>query len=383
MRFSEIQGYEDIKQKLIKTARSGRISHAQLFLGETGTPKLSLAIAYMQYLNCENPTENDSCGECKQCRLYGKLTHPDLHFIFPVVKTSGNSKPVSADFIKQWREFVLSTNFHDYSDWLAMLGTGNLQGTIYSQESQEIVRMVNYQTYEAKYNALIIYMPEKLHITAANKLLKVLEEPPENTIFILVSENEEQILTTIRSRTQLVKIDNPNPDLMIAILKEEFPDVDEQIISDAVLSSENDLSIAKRIVKEYLSDGETRLSKYFNFFTALMRHSYSWEIDKILALSEEFSSFSKEEQKDFLSYVVRQLRQNFVLNSTNNSKIVYLTRKEKDFAGKFSKFIHKNNIQGLETEFSKAIGDIERNGNSKIIFTDLAFKTGKLLHKKI
>jgi len=377
MKFSDIVGFNEIKNKLIKIAHNKSISHAYLFFGPEGTPKLSLAIAFAQYLNCQNPTDNDSCGICAECKKYEKLIHPDLHFIFPVVKTAKISKPTSNDFIEQWRNFVSQTTYHSYKDWLEFINTSNLQATIYTEESKQIIKIVNLQRYEGKYKILIIFMPEKMHISAANKLLKVLEEPPEETLFFLISENPEQILPTILSRVQPIKINKPDKNTLIETFVKKFPEKPVKVIEQAIIASENNYNTAYKILND---ENNGKLEKFFNNFIKFMRLAYSHKIIEIINFVEKFcTELNKEEKKQFIEYSLRQLRNNFISHSNEN--IIYLTEKEAEFAKKFKSFITEKNIFAFEQEFSKAYYDIERNGNDKLIFLDLILKTALLLHK--
>ncbi len=383
MQFKDIVGHKKIKQKLIDTVKNNRISHAQLFLGAEGTGKLSLALAYAQYVNCENPSDNDSCGECKSCRKFRKLAHPDLHFVFPVVRTPKLSKPVSLDYLEQWREFINKDKFHSYNQWLEFLGTENLQGSIYAQESQEIIRIVNLKTFEAKYKIIIIYMPEKMNISAANKLLKAIEEPPPQTLFILVSEDDSQILTTIRSRTQLIKISRLSDEQIFDNIRTLFPDFDQDKLRDITKISNGNALYAEQIVREELNPTQNSLSDNFELFVRFMRLAYAPKFAEINILVEDLAKLGREKQKNFIEYSLRMIRENFILNiNKEQDKISFLTKKEKDFSLKFNQFINQNNIFALYEELNKAHADIIRNASAKILFLDLILKTAKLLKLK-
>ncbi len=334
MQFKDITGQQAIKDKLIDSVKQGRISHAQLFLGQEGTGKLSLALAYAQYINCENPTETDSCGECKSCRKFNTLMHPDLHFVFPVVRTPKISKPVSLDFLDKWRDFLKNNKYYSYNDWLEFLGTDNLQGSIYAQESQEIIRIVNLKTFEAKYKVIVIYMPEKMNITAANKLLKAIEEPPPQTLFLLVSEDESQILTTILSRTQLVKIPLLQNDEVADALKKMYPEVDENLLNDIAKISSGNMITAQKILAEEMAGGESGFSENFNRFVKFMRLAFSRNFIDIMAFVDEMSKIGREKQKQFFEYSLRILRENFILNK-KLPEIVFLTKSEMQFSESF------------------------------------------------
>jgi len=379
MQFKDIPGHENIKHLLIQTVKENRISHAQLFLGPEGCGKLALAIAYAQYISCPNRTDTDSCGVCPSCQQYKKLVHPDLHFVYPVVHSSKNNKPLSDDFIAEWRKFVLHRNYHRIDDWYDFIGSENSQGSIFVQESQEIIRKLNLKTFESEYKIMIIWMPEKMNEMTANKLLKIIEEPPAKTLFILVAENEEMILTTIRSRVQLVKISKPEISDIVESLKLEYPDTDEQTLNSSALLGDGNFLEAVQALKQFKT-GQVETPDY-EFFTALMRESYSSHYDAIIKLSESLSKLGREKQKKFFDYCQRMLRECFMLSSVSKD-LVRLTPGEMNFAVKFSPFIHHGNISALMELFAEASRNIERNAYGKLVFTDLAIKISSQLHVK-
>lgn len=219
MLFREVVGQQKLKQRLIQSVKENRISHAQLFVGAEGCGSLALALAYAQYVSCENKQQEDSCGSCTSCTKYQKLIHPDLHFVYPVATTKSVTKdPVSDDFIKEWRECILSNPYLGLARWYEAIGVENKQGIINKFESAEIVRKLNLKTFEADYKVMIIWLPEKMNHVAANKLLKMLEEPPEKTLFLLVAENTSLMLQTILSRCQLIKVPKIDSDSMLKAL---------------------------------------------------------------------------------------------------------------------------------------------------------------------
>ena len=363
----------------MQLAKNGRVPHAQLFLGNEGTGALSLAIAYAQYLNCEHPTDNDSCGKCKSCIKYNALSHPDLHFVYPVVKTPKNSKPVSADFAEQWRKFISASKFHSYNQWLSTLGTENSQASIYAQEAEEIIKALTYKPYEAEFKVMIIWLPEKMNITAANKLLKMIEEPPHKTVFILVAQNDEEILPTIKSRTQLVKIPRLSQEELAKAIKQEYPQVDEEKIKEIARISNGNFFEAQNFLEEILNPDQTKPN--LDLFIEFMRLAYAAKVIEMIDFVDTLSALGREKIKHFLSYSIHLLRQSFVLN-LGQEKISYLTDKEFNFINNFAKYINKKNITPLTTQFNSAIADIERNGYAKIVLLDLMFKTAKLLKIK-
>jgi len=384
MLFKDIIGHKEIKQKLINSVKNNRISHAQLFLGKAGTGKLSLAIAYAQYVACTNKTDDDSCGVCKSCKKYSKLVHPDLHFVYPVVRTKKFTKPVSSDFLTEWRTFVLKDKFHSYNDWIETIGTENLQGSIYSQESQEIIKKLTLKTFESEYKIMIIWMAEKMNVSASNKLLKMIEEPPKKTLFILVVEDEEQIITTIRSRIQLIKINRLSEKDIADELEQLFPSAQKALIQDSARIADGSFSVAKKNVEQVLDpnivDGN---SKNFELFTSLMRIAYGANVLRLVGWVDDVCKFGREQEKSFFQYSLRLIRENFILNITpeNKDQVTFLSDKEYQFSKNFNRFINKNNITNLYEEFGKAQADIERNAYDKIVFLDLALKIAQLLRK--
>lgn len=379
MQFQDIQGNDGVKRFLIHSVKENRISHGQLFLGPPGSGKLSMAIAYAQYISCKNRTETDSCGVCPSCIKFQKLIHPDLHFVYPVVTSASAKKPVSDDYIAQWRQFVLKSMYHGIDDWYDFIGSENAQGAIFAQESQEIIRKLNLKTFEGEYKVMIIWMAEKMNETAANKLLKMIEEPPEKTLFVLVAENEEQILTTIRSRVQLVKFSKLSTQETQKALKQEFPQADDTKINDASILGAGNFTEAADILKQFISGGNENPD--FELFTTLMRESFSSHYDKIISLSDSLAKLGREKQKRFFDYCQRMIRECFMLSSIS-SELVRMTPAERQFADKFSPFIHQANIANLTELFSEAGRNIERNAYGKLVFTDLALKISVQLHIK-
>lgn len=380
MFFKDIAGHNKVKQSLLNTIKQKRVSHAWLFVGSEGNGKLSLAISYAQYLSCTNKGENDSCGECVSCKKYEKLIHPDLHFVFPVVRTSKFTKPVSDDYIKQWRSFVLETPYHNFENWLEKLEVENQQAGIFAQESEEIIKKLNYKPYESEYKVMIIWLPEKMNVSASNKLLKMIEEPPPKTIFILVAESTEKIIQTILSRTQLVKIPKISSENMFELIEKQT-DFEEEKINKIVRIADGNFVKAHKLINniEHEDDNEN-----FNLFTNLMRNAYGVKVNELISWANELSQEGREQQKSFLEYTLQILRENFILNisSENKNKIVFLGGKEMSFSENFNKFIHKKNIIGITNEITEAYNHIERNGYSKLIFLDLALKIARLLKVK-
>lgn len=377
MQFKDIIGQESIKKRLIDSVNKQRISHAQLFLGSEGNGKLGLAIAYAQYICCKNKQEGDSCGKCTSCIKYSKLVHPDLHFVFPVVKSPKIKKPVSDEYITQWRGFILDSPYHRYNDWLKIIASENQQGGIFTDESQSIIRKLNLKTFEAEYKIMIIWMPEKMNAFASNKLLKMIEEPPQKTLFILVAASSEEIIPTILSRTQLLKIPKIDNQNLSEAIKAKFDIGDEQ--AELITRIANGDYIK---AMEAINENEDT-QKNFDRFTSLMRLCYGYKVIDAMAWVDELAKEGRERQKNFLIYALRLLRENFVLNkfAENANQLTYLTQKEFEFSKKFATFINERNIFNLVDEFNKAHYHIGRNANGKIVLFDLSLQIMRLLRK--
>ena len=375
MQFKEVVGHHKIKEKLIHTIKGNRVSHAQLFLGSEGSGNLALAIAYAQYISCENKQENDSCGVCPSCIKFQKLIHPDLHFVYPVSTSKTVKKdPVSDDYIAQWRETIIENPYINHNKWYEIIDVENKQGIISKNESYEILRKLNLKTFESEYKIMIIWLPEKMNTFAANKLLKLIEEPPAKTLFLMISENSEQMLPTILSRTQLIKIPKIDNESMRNALCDRFGLSPEKAGDITHLVNGNYFE-AQKLISSTEEDNDN-----FDQFTQFMRLSYQRKVIEIIDWVDEISRIGREKQKSFLSYSLRLIRENFMLN-IKNKELVYLTKKELEFSENFSQFINQENVYQIYEELNRAHSDIEMNAYNKIVFLDLALKIIKLIKK--
>ncbi len=376
MLFSQVIGHTELKSKLIRAVREGRVSHAQLFLGKEGTGSMALSLAYAQYVMCENPGENDACGVCGACHKMQHLSHPDLHFAFPVNSTKPSEKnPVSDMFITQWREELKRNPYITEAGWYELLGMDNKQGNISKYEAELIMRKLTLKAYEGKFKIMLVWLPERMNAVAANKLLKLIEEPPAQTLFLLVAENSGQMLKTILSRTQLVSVPPVDDESLAAMLMQEYSLQQSEALALAHLAGGSVVE-ARRMASQ--SD-EKR--DYFEQFVQLVRLSYASKAENVILLlqwAEEMAAQGRERQKNFLLYAERMIRENFILNQQVN-EAVYLAGEEADFSKKFSPFINPDNIFRLYEEFNLALQHLGQNGNAKIIFTDLALKLVKLI----
>jgi DNA polymerase-3 subunit delta' len=372
MQFKEIIGQKAIREKLIRSVSENRIAHAQLFLGPEGSGALPLAIAYAQYINCNNRTADDSCGVCPSCSKFQKLIHPDLHFVFPVVKLE--KKGVSDDFIETWRSSLLQSPYLTYNGWLEAMGSENKQGGIFEKESDEIIRKLSLKTYEADYKVMIIWQADRMNTVTSNKLLKMLEEPPQKTIFLLISENTGQILPTILSRTQLIKIPKILDEDMKSYLKSNYTYSDTQL-TDFVHLADGNIVKALNVMQ---NDEENAFN--FDRFVSLMRLSYTRDVISLIQWAESMTGTGRERQKNFFSYALRLVRENFILNC-KTPDLALLTQRESEFSSKFFPYINQNNVYDITAELNKAQYHIEANGSDRIIFLDLALKMVKLIKK--
>ncbi|MBN1117865.1 MAG: DNA polymerase III subunit delta [Bacteroidales bacterium] len=375
MLFSQVIGQSKIKSRLISSVKAERIPHAQLFHGPEGCGSLVLAIAYAQYICCENKSDSDSCGICHSCRKFEKLVHPDLHFAYPVNTSKDISKdPVSDDYIALWREQILSNPYFRSSQWYNFIGIENKQGLISKNESESIIRKLNLKSFESEYKILIIWLPEKMNATASNMLLKLIEEPPEKTIFLLVSEEPQQVLLTIASRTQPIKLDRLSNSEIKEALQSGYEVHADVAASIARLSNGSFIAALENLEKSE--------EQSFNFsqFTTIMRLSYMRNIPEINNWVDEMSGIGRERLKSFFNYALRIIRENFILN-LQNPEIVYLSIEEEQFSEKFHPYINGRNIMAISEEINAASNDIERNANAKIVLFDMALKIVKLIRK--
>ena len=384
MLFREIIGQEAVKRQLRQAVREGRIPHAQLFTGVSGIGKLQLALAYAQYLNCPHRTEEDSCGTCPTCLQFERLQHPDLHFVFPIVKTDAGD--TCDAFLEPWREIILNNHYFDLDDWHTALGVETKQSMIYEKESGEILHKLSLKAYGEGYKVMIIWQPEKMNTATANKLLKLLEEPPAQTVFLLVSEHPEQLLSTILSRVQTIRI----------------PRLETPTIADALMQHGLDATKATDIARiangSYLAalkkaDDSEQNQKDLSAFIALFRDAYTVGVlsdpqkkyDSLKRLRQwslemSDSKVGRERQKHFLQYAQQQVRENYIRNLAQ-PELNYQLEAERDFSEKFAPFIHNGNVEAIMNQLDLAERQIEQNGNAKMIFFDLCLQMIVLIKK--
>jgi DNA polymerase-3 subunit delta' len=365
MRFNDIHGLAETKQRLISSAQRNHVPHAQLFNGVEGSAVLPMALAFATYLNCENPGPGDACGECSSCAKSLKYVHPDIHFVFPVSPTGKitGKDVVSKSFMPAWREFLISNPYGNSVDWAHAFGGENKQLNISKQESREIIEALSLKAFEGKYKVLILWMPELMHPNAANGILKILEEPANNTVFLLVSVNRDQLLKTIRSRTQLVRIPAFS---------------DEELIE--ILTKDDNVENGKAIQLAQLADGSLRTARQINsdadinvhaFFTDWMRFCFQNNFSELTALAEKFSGLSKSAQKSLLIYALEVLRDALIVNQ-GEEKLHRMSGEALSFVRNFSKTLTLLVIEHLSGHLSDAHYHLERNVNAKIVFMNLS-----------
>ena len=374
MFFRDVIGQDEAKQRLIREAKEGKIAHARLFCGPEGIGKLPLAIAYARYLSCQNPEEDDACGTCPNCMKYNKLAHPDLHFVFPVIKIKSKDT-VSDDFLPEWRELLSQTPYFNLNIWLKEMGAENQQAQIYVKESDEIIRKLNLKSSQGGYKIMIIWLPEKMNVECSNKLLKLLEEPPSQTIFLLVSEEPDMLLTTIQSRTQRFNLYGIEEKQIAQKLVQQYGILEQDAIDIAHRSEGNFLKALETI---HLNE-ENQL--FFEMFVSLMRLSYQRKIREMKQWSETMASTGRERQKQFLQYCQRMIRENFIYNFHDPS-ITFLNEEERNFSSRFAPFVNERNVIGIMDELSEAQRHIEQNVNARMVFFDFSLKMIVLLVQK-
>ena len=377
MQFKNVIGQTAIKQRLIQSVRENHVSHAQLFLGPAGSGKLPLALAYAQYILCPNRTETDSCGVCPTCQKMQKLVHPDLHFVVPTANTKKvKSNPESDLFMEEWREYVIQNQgYVDTSSWYTFLDVENKQGYMSVRDAASLLRKLSMKAYEGEYKIAIIWMAEKMRVDTANKLLKLLEEPPEKTVFLLIAEDQEELLATIKSRTALVKIPALDTVSIEMALQQRFG-CDPQQARDAAMISEGNWLTASQSFKNFEDH-----KFFFATFQQWMRLCFKAAYSELIDFSANIKTIGREKQKELLDYGLRIIRNSLLFNN-NLADIVMLPDDEKTFNSKFAPFVNPANLAQIAELFDEAIRHIERNGNAQLVFTDVSFKMVGLLKKK-
>ena len=376
MLFEEVVGHDELVQNLVNNVRSDKVSHAQLFAGPEGAGKLQLAIAFAQYLLCDNRSEKDSCGSCPACKQVQHLTHPDLHFAFPVVLSKTNHVQSSDDRLTEWKDLLLRKKYFNLSQWQGELGELGKNAVIGKEESQHIQRKLSLTSYSGKYKIMVIWLAEMMNASAANKLLKLLEEPPDRTIFLLTSTNTDNILPTIISRTQIIRVPGLTDSNIASFLVKNYG-VDESVAGTIASLAQGNISQAVGMV-----EGDQSYNLYFDLFVRLMRAAYAANPNDLMDVSDEIALLEKEQQKSLILYGLRIFRESMLLNYMKG-QLNNLRPEEQQFLSRFARFINNQNITELHDEFNTAHYHLERNANSRILFTDLVVRLTKLIKKGV
>lgn len=371
MKFSDIPGHQSAKSRLREMIDSDRIPHALLIEGIPGIGKFMLARAATQYIHCENRQNGDSCGVCPACIQHQTFNHIDTRFVFPIIK--GKLKdPVSDDYIVEWREYLSKYPFMDFQEWLKSLDSLNSQPCIYASESDKLTHDLNFTSHKARYKVVLLWLPERLQEAVANKMLKLIEEPHDDTLFILVSNNAKEILPTIYSRTQRIELKRLTDDEVAAYLQNNYSLEHTDALAVAHLAEG---SIVKAVNMLSLNKESQR---FLELFMSLMRLAYQRKVKELKDWSTDVSSLGREQELRFIDYCQRLIRENFIYN-LNEPKLNYMNREELNFSKNFSRFVNERNVIQIIDELDSASTDIAGNGNAKIILFDLAVRMILLL----
>ncbi|MEK6452307.1 MULTISPECIES: DNA polymerase III subunit [unclassified Myroides] len=382
MQFSDIIGQAYLKNHLIQTASTGRIPHAQLFIGPEGSGTLPMAIAYAQYLLCQN-VGNENTGGNDSCNIkFNNLSHPDLHFVYPVATTDAVKRNATSDlFASQWRSFIKDNVYGNLFDWYSHIEIQNKQGQIGVDEASEVLKKLALKSFEGGYKIMIIWMADKMNTEASNKLLKLLEEPPAKTLFLLIAENEKNIIQTILSRCQVLNfppINNREIEEAL-IVKQQCDRQEAALIAGQAQGSYN------KALKLLLNKNSTQ--PYEKWFVQWVRAAFRAKgnaavIQELIEWSEELAALGREQQKQFIEFCIELFRQALLINYQTPNLVYYKTTVDNFKLEKFAPFVNGANINDIYKELSDAIYHIERNGNAKMIFTDLSIKLTRLIHRK-
>ncbi len=374
MKFGDIIGNDAAKKQLRAMIDNDHVPHAILLSGPQGIGKLALARATAQYIHCEHRNNGEPCGVCPSCRQHQTFNHADTFFSFPVIKGKNNSKPTSDDYIDEWKHFLSENPIENYRQWLRELNNENAQPQIYASESSNIIAKMSYASYSAKYKVLILWLPEKMNEECANKLLKIIEEPYPDSIFIMVSDNPKEILPTIYSRLQRIEMKKLSTDEVAKFLELHYNISHQDAIAVAAPADGNIIEAQSTIAL----DSENK--EFFENFMALMRLAYSRDLKSLKKWSENINNFKREKIKRFMQYLARMVRENYIYNM-HHRELNYLNRSEEQFSSRFAPFINDGNAERLIAEIERAERDIQGNANGKIVLFDFAIKTTILIKR--
>lgn len=368
MKFSDVIGQDEVKQRLRQMVAEERVPHALMFCGPQGSGKMALALAFASYLLCGNRADGDSCGGCQQCLMAERLSHPDLHFSYPVIRPSGTGsehKMSSEDFAAEWREMLLQGPYFTMDKWLAAMGAANQQALMGVGESNLLLKRLSLKSSQGGYKVVVMWLPERMNGECANKILKLLEEPPQQTVFVMVCEEPGRLLDTIRSRAQRIDIRR----------------IDDGAIERALVERRGiDAEAARRLARaaggSWLAaldelDADSEKRQFLDMFISLMRLAYMRKIKDLRKWSDTAAALGREKQRRMLAYFLRLVRENFMYNF-HNPQLCYMTRDEENFARNFAPYINEANVLEMSALMNTAIRDIGQNANAKIVFFDMA-----------
>lgn len=374
MKFSDVIGNEGAIERLRRMVDTNTLPHALLLYGDAGTPKLALAQALAQYIHCTNRQNGEPCGHCPACVQHQSYNHADTFFSYPVVPPVGKtSKEVNSDdYFEEWKQFLNEGPVEDYQRWVGYMKKENAQPLIYAAESDLIIKEMSMAAYSSTFKVLIMWLPEKMNETCANKLLKIIEEPYDDCVFILVSDNDKSLLPTILSRTQRVKLNKPTTQQIADYLVEKYS-IDMQ---DAVaVAAPADGNVAQA---ESNLNNDSEAKQFFEDFVRLMRLAWTHNLTNLRQWSQDIADYKREKTHRFLDYCCRMVRENFICN-LHKPELNYETREEAAFSTKFAPFINERNVEQMMAELNRAMHDIAANGNARIVLFDMAIRVSILI----
>jgi DNA polymerase-3 subunit delta' len=370
--FKDIPGLDSIKSTLRRSVKNSHLAHAQLFDYTLGGAGLSMALAFATYINCENKQEEDACGKCASCSKMEKLIHPDLHFIFPIATSKKIDGKTSEAFLPLWRTFLIENPYRTLPDWLDEISAENKQGNISVEEARGILRKLSVKSYEGEYKILLIWKPDIMNAASSNAILKILEEPPEKTLFLLVSDQSDKLLTTIISRTQRITIPVFSDEEVRTYLRQQ--NVSETVINQAAYLCDGNLSEALKLIRE----GEDDRS---GWFAGWMRSCYKYDVSHLVKLADSYDVMNKEKQKGLLEYALRLFR-DMLIWSHGAGDLLRVPQEELTFVQNFSKAVNFDSLEKMVDEVNAAHYHIERNVRAKMVFLDISLTIAHFFARK-
>lgn len=368
MKFSDVIGQDEVKQRLRQMVAEERVPHALMFCGPQGSGKMALALAFASYLLCGNRADGDPCGGCQQCLMAERLSHPDLHFSYPVIRPSGTGsehKMSSEDFAAEWREMLLQGPYFTMDKWLAAMGAANQQALMGVGESDLLLKRLSLKSSQGGYKVVVMWLPERMNGECANKILKLLEEPPQQTVFVMVCEEPGRLLDTIRSRAQRIDIRRIGDGA-----------IERALVERRGIDAEAARRLARAAGGSWLAaldelDADSEKRQFLDMFISLMRLAYMRKIKDLRKWSDTAAALGREKQRRMLAYFLRLVRENFMYNF-HNPQLCYMTRDEENFARNFAPYINEANVLEMSALMNTAMRDIGQNANAKIVFFDMA-----------